>query len=72
MSEPLIRLPEVENEGAVAFEAGRHQSTHALHYGFAFYPYERGSVLHANWLKGYAATWQEAGPQRRQATANRL
>lgn len=72
MSEPLIRLPEVENEGAAAFERGRRQCTDALHYGFAFSPYEHGSVLHANWLNGYCATWQEAGQRKPSKTANRL
>jgi hypothetical protein len=72
MTEPLISLPDVELEGAAAFEAGRSQSTHALHYGFAFSPYARGSVLHANWLQGYAETWRAARQRKPSKTANRL
>lgn len=64
MTEPLISLPEVEKEGAAAFEHGKAMCMHAMPTGFAFNPYPRNSVLHANWLKGYAAAWRAAGKRK--------
>ena len=63
MTDPLIALPEVENEGARAFHAGRHLKTHALWYGFAFCPYAIGSTLRDNWVKGYGEAFDGVSPE---------
>lgn len=64
MNEPSVALPGVEQEGAAAFESGKAMCMHAMPNGFAFNPYPRGSVLHANWLMGYAAAWRESGKRK--------
>lgn len=64
MTEPLIALPNVEQEGAAAFEHGKAMCTHAMTKGFAFNPYPLGTVLHANWLTGYAGAWRADGKRK--------
>ncbi|MEN7526997.1 hypothetical protein [Cupriavidus sp. DL-D2] len=64
MTEPLISLPEVEKEGAAAFEHGKAMCMHAMPTGFAFNPYPQGSVLHANWMEGYVAAWRVIGKRK--------
>lgn len=64
MTEPLITLPGVEQEGAAAFESGKAMCMHAMPNGFAFNPYRLATVLHANWLKGYAAAWRANGKRK--------
>lgn len=64
MPDPLIALPDVEREGATAFESGKAMCMHAMTKGFAFNPYPLGSVLHANWLTGYVAAWRADGKRK--------
>lgn len=64
MREPAIAVPYVEQEGAAAFQAGKAMCMHAMTKGFAFNPYPLGSVLHANWLKGYVEAWRADGKRK--------
>ncbi|WP_454751665.1 hypothetical protein [Cupriavidus necator] len=53
MTQPLLNIPSIEDDGFKAFQIGR-RATAYRPYGFAFCPHDRGTTLHANWVKGYA------------------
>lgn len=53
MITPALCIPSVEDDGFAAFQLGRRAGIYRP-YGFAFCPYDRGTTLHANWVKGYA------------------
>ena len=52
---PAIALPRQEHEGAAWWWRGTTMQGASTADGFAFCPYEFGSLEHDNWVAGYAS-----------------
>jgi hypothetical protein len=55
LPDPVIVLPQQEHDGAVAWWGGTRFMSESAADGFAFCPYEFGTLEHDNWVAGYAS-----------------
>jgi hypothetical protein len=55
MADPTVLLPTYEAEGGNAWWNGTYQRGDSLTDGFAFCPYDCGTLEWHNWVSGYAS-----------------